>query len=526
MHSSPYSVFPAINMTRKASVKTQIKRNLKKDTQNELLEKFFNSYGEGELYIAYWNRYNKRKETLIQSKERNSDESHLLNAVKKYKTVNKKTHISIAKFWGNSESRKLIGKKYGNIKSIDRIIIDIDADGHRSFEEEELFRITECLLNYHIKPDYIISSGRGVQVIFLFDEMTRLTRNTKTVYDNAVKAIAEEIEHLLSDNYFDVKIDRLTLNSLYRCPGTYNKDGHKAAKILFYNEKEKETFKELCDELAVNTRKLDSTAVTYTKNPKKTTAKTHNRYNNSGYLNKMNAAYTEYFTDMHEGIRHTVIFCYARNIANMFADEEKMIECIDKMNEKLCGSPLSYNEIASICKSAKTNYADDGRVFSVFSQMSWIENKTGISLGNIEKYRVSEEERKEKDRERKKGIYKSKKWENYKKKCREAIRIARAVKKSGNISEVAREMGLARNTVKAMVKKAKELTKKYFASSFSMEERPEEDMVKNFSAYNQKENYGSMVLQDISLLLSSAHIQCSISDVLCMSCEEGQINLC
>lgn len=146
-----------------------------------------------------------------------------------------------------------------NVKVVKRLYLDMDAhDNPINLDEAKLLSdyimdnwFDECELP---EPNYIIFSGRGVQVLFTIDGCTNVTewKPYQTALLNSCQKLLEELKHhSLSDASVvavehDVFIDMLKdASRVHRVPNTTNLKSNVPAKLLYVNEDHVYTLKEL-----------------------------------------------------------------------------------------------------------------------------------------------------------------------------------------------------------------------------------------------------------------------------------------
>ena len=146
-----------------------------------------------------------------------------------------------------------------NVKVVKRLYLDMDAhDNPINLDEAKLLSdyimdnwFDECELP---EPNYIIFSGRGVQVLFTIDGCTNVTewKPYQTALLNSCQKLLEELKHhSLSDASVvavehDVSIDMLKdASRVHRVPNTTNLKSNVPAKLLYQNEDHVYTLNEL-----------------------------------------------------------------------------------------------------------------------------------------------------------------------------------------------------------------------------------------------------------------------------------------
>lgn len=146
-----------------------------------------------------------------------------------------------------------------NVKEVKRLYLDMDAhDNPINLDEAKLLAnylidnwFDECELP---EPNYIIFSGRGLQVLFTLVGCTNVTewKPYQTALLNSCQKLLEELKHhSLSEASVvavehDVSIDMLKdASRVHRVPNTTNLKSNVAAKLLYANEDHVYTLNEL-----------------------------------------------------------------------------------------------------------------------------------------------------------------------------------------------------------------------------------------------------------------------------------------
>lgn len=146
-----------------------------------------------------------------------------------------------------------------NVKEVKRLFLDMDAhDNPINLDEAKLLAnyltdnwFDECELP---EPNYIIFSGRGLQVLFTLVGCTNVTewKPYQTALLNSCQKLLEELKHhSLSEASIvavehDVSIDMLKdASRVHRVPNTTNLKSNVAAKLLYQNEEHVYTLNEL-----------------------------------------------------------------------------------------------------------------------------------------------------------------------------------------------------------------------------------------------------------------------------------------
>lgn len=162
-------------------------------------------------------------------------------------------YLSVSTFWNGSSRRE------ANVKEVKRLYIDMDAhDNPINLDEAKLLAsymtdnwFDECELP---EPNYIIFSGRGLQVLFTLNGCTCVSewKPYQSALLNSCQKLLEELKHhSLSDASVvavehDVSIDMLKdASRVHRVPNTTNLKSNVAAKLLYANEDHVYTLNEL-----------------------------------------------------------------------------------------------------------------------------------------------------------------------------------------------------------------------------------------------------------------------------------------
>lgn len=150
-------------------------------------------------------------------------------------------------------------RKEFNVKEVKRLFLDIDAhDNPINIDEAKLLSdymldnwFDECELP---EPNYIIFSGRGLQVLFTLDGCTNVTEwkpYQTALLKTCQKLLKDLKEHSLSEASVvaiehEPEIDMLKdAARVHRVPDTINLKSNVAAKLLYANEDHVYTLNEL-----------------------------------------------------------------------------------------------------------------------------------------------------------------------------------------------------------------------------------------------------------------------------------------
>ena len=386
-------------------------------TTEQMNREFYNSLPKNAAQFVAYKKvtgFSKKKHTEIFSWNERvvqpwtlSGDNHIAELMSKNKSY-RSTYISLAQYYGGNgtkrkikegrlspafdDSRPTVSRSIASIHSIDRIVIDIDPGNHFiSFNDGQIRLITDIVSDYHIIPDFIISSGHGIQIVFLFVPVSYVTKRFSRKYDEVVASISEELSSMLSE-YLDVQIDRLKVNSVYRLPGSYNYTAGTKANVIVSNFSEdavRKTFNDFCDAVAVP---VFQNGLHAPKNIKKaaddefTAAKERVSESNEKFLQKMThdykvmAMYISKEASEPVGWRNTLLYCYARNIMQAVSNRHVVLSCALNINES-CERPLSESEVRIICRHAETDYKKNPRVYSFESQLNWLKKHSRVFRG-------------------------------------------------------------------------------------------------------------------------------------------------
>lgn len=151
-------------------------------------------------------------------------------------------------------------RKEFNVKEVKRLFIDMDAHKNPiNLDEAKLlsdYMLDNWFDEYELpEPNYIIFSGRGVQVLFTLDGCDDVDewKRYQTALLNTCQDLLKDLkEHSLSEasivavEHDDLKIDILKdASRVHRVPDTINLKSNVAAKLLYQNEDHVYTLNEL-----------------------------------------------------------------------------------------------------------------------------------------------------------------------------------------------------------------------------------------------------------------------------------------
>ena len=352
------------------------------------------------------------------------------------------TYITISSRYPN----KNLERKVDNIAYIDRIVTDIDPYYHnKPYTKEEIEEITKALLEFPITPDFIVSSGSGLQLHFLLEPCAEVY-HTQYAYKDLVRALNKHIdEHLKACGIHTGKIDNLFCNDICRLPYSRNNRSGNYAKIVYANQSivRKPLFI-LLDLYGIEVAPYDKELSKEKKKNKKKKKKTNEQNSKSANLMvRMLSFYhanTEFFV---EGYRNKTLYAFANSLMCLSQDDKFATEETLKLNSEF-PKPLSYREASLVIQSATS---PKHRAYSLQHQIDWI----GLDASTMKKADLlqtrTEEEKKA---ARNKAVAK---YEQQKKEVRQTnkkkliAKVCALFRKTGNQSYVARELGLSRNTV-------------------------------------------------------------------------------
>lgn len=163
-------------------------------------------------------------------------------------------YLSISTFKTGSHRKEF------NVKEVKRLFIDMDAHKNPiNLDEAKLlsdYMLDNWFDEYELpEPNYIIFSGRGVQVLFTLDGCDDVDewKRYQTALLNTCQDLLKDLkEHSLSEasivavEHDDLKIDILKdASRVHRVPDTINLKSNVAAKLLYQNEDHVYTLNEL-----------------------------------------------------------------------------------------------------------------------------------------------------------------------------------------------------------------------------------------------------------------------------------------
>lgn len=406
--------------------------------ENSLNEKFYNSFYNSVVFIGVKKRASKRIKAGFSLHKMNTINLDGTNQIAKAVAKNRNKHttyISMGGYLATAKSTNDLDK----IICLDRIVVDIDPCDHKNiFSHDQKELLIDVLTYYHIAPNFIIDSGHGLQAVFLFEPESHVNQSFRRTYNRAVKNICDELNNLISE-YVDVKIDKLTVNSLYRLPGTYNATAGRYAEVIYaaFDITDKRvSFSELCDELDVplikkGVNKSPSLKKSSVSESSKDVSAENNRFDS--FVSNLKH---DYITLIHkfrigEGCRNSVLYCFARNIQKAYRNQSIVLNIVDDLNH-FFEVPLPLSEVRTICKSAHKDYTEKGKIYSFISQIEFIERHTNLILSldmdqSDYKLPISLEAKEQRNIASKKAAR-----ERYRKKLKETRRAA----KSDRISKI------------------------------------------------------------------------------------------
>lgn len=147
-----------------------------------------------------------------------------------------------------------------NVKEVKRLYLDMDAhDNPINLDEAKLlsdYMLDNWFDEYELpEPNYIIFSGRGLQVLFTLVGCTNVTewKPYQAALINSCQKLLEELKHhslseasIVAVEHDDLKIDVLKdASRVHRVPNTTNLKSNVEAKLLYQNEDHVYTLNEL-----------------------------------------------------------------------------------------------------------------------------------------------------------------------------------------------------------------------------------------------------------------------------------------
>lgn len=356
------------------------------------------------------------------------------------------TYVSVGLFWGNAFKNG--GRLVKNIKSVDRFVLDIDGPDHRILTKKEKKMISAEVQKRVGAADFVVDSGSGLQLHYLFEERTDIFAIEKA-YDyieNIMCKRAEESIHSVPRCH----VDKLKMNSFYRLPLTFNQRSQSKVKVMTFNDLEPLNF----DCLVRHYKCEDRDA--FAKSPKKQHCKkinsSKNRYTFGNYASDLEHDYLSLASVYgSEGCRNKMLYYYLYNIQCAVKDEDSLSIKADLLN-KTFKKPLPDYEVSCILRSSMSEYNIHKKIFSLESQL----NKIGISPKSVTnlglKLPVSFEDKKERKRQAARKQGERRKELRHNQKLEKINRTLALYQKGLTIQKISEATGVCRQTVSKWIK--------------------------------------------------------------------------
>ena len=305
-----------------------------------------------------------------------------------------------------------------------------------------------------IIPAFIVYSGSGIQLHFLFDEEYKIYHN-QYVYKYLVKQMNMEIYEYLTKKGIKIgKIDTLTCNSVCRMPYTWNNRAKDYSRILVINEDRIEQKRRPSFDMMLFLFKIKPPKE-YIKGEKKQRLTSKQVYSNST-ITRFEKFYKINIDCFKPGYRNKALYALAYSIAAICHCKDMLKHIIYNINYML-PKPLEMAEVEVIIRSA-ISHSEKGHPYGLISQIRWI-GLNPFSMKSTELlFSSTPEERKESHAiaSHKYSIKQLRK--RWKAKSKLIIEVAECFKKKQNKTEVAETMHLSRKTVIKYVRIMTEIT--------------------------------------------------------------------
>ncbi|HBT59458.1 MAG TPA: hypothetical protein DEA45_01385 [Acholeplasmataceae bacterium] len=352
---------------------------------------------------------------------------------------------------------KVWSRKKKHVCQLNAITIDLDVYNVNMTIEHALYLLPYVLKDEGIHyPTAIQISGNGIYLHWKLEEQIVNNRVMVTLYEKITSALQEKLKILGADGQ---SIDIL---HLFRMPGTLNvknKFGTTESYIVELNEHLIYELQDFTDELLPEIRQRKTK-----KKRMKTPAKGSVRHLFNQYtLALARARDLKRLAQMRnydmDGYRHNLIFFYAVFLTQ--ANQDNYQEQTHALND-LLSDPLHEIEVEAIFKTIEQKMKTDSEDPYDYSYLpkneTLIEKKFDITSEEQTKMEtiVGESESRRRDRNRKKTSYEPIKQANKSKKEQRDELIHQLHQQGLNNTQIAKEMGVHRNTVANVLKAKKE----------------------------------------------------------------------
>lgn len=320
-------------------------------------------------------------------------------------------------------------RQSSNVLSINSFYVDIDYRTKNMTKEQCLSFLYQVLQDENIfEPTLIMDSGRG---LWLFWELEPIIVNSSKIV-NLWNQIQSDLITKLSVLGADSAVKSVT--NLVRFPGSYNQKNHVKTSLISYNEN------------AVYEMRDFQTEISTYKPKQQTKTGSVSIMRNEYHLNILRVSDIEKLFELRDydiqGMRNIMLFIY-RNMLNM-ANDNNAESKVETMNARLT-SPVSVRELKSLNKENK-NY--------LFKNITLVD-RLDISSDEMIflKTIITKDECKRRKRVANNKRYASVKQANKELKNQRDTQIKELHERGVKVSEIAKQVGVHRNTVRNVLKK-------------------------------------------------------------------------
>lgn len=373
--------------------------------------------------------------------------------------LQRSTYISVCPRWCTSKS--YARRCLQNIRLFDRIVVDVDPIDHTvPFSEYDILSIRDALQCFPVAPFAIVFTGRGVQIHFLLQpEMA--VYHYKWPYNKLVGIFCDEVRKLLDDfGILHGGIDKLTINSVCRLPGTYNTKAKDYARVAYIDStrlipENRVPITYLMQMYGIEDRPYRSKndkRKARRANKKKYHKKKCKRTSTNNLPARMDALYTAIAKDLiTPGYRNNALYAYAYSLfCCLGPDSEAVEDKVEALNDMLI-EHLPNSEVRDILLSASRQAETKEYPYGLISQLKWI----GIDINNVDKSLLetrTEEEKREAHRIAAKRYADKLKAKRARAKTKLMKKTYNAFVKAGTILGTSRILGMSRNTARKYIK--------------------------------------------------------------------------
>ena len=345
-------------------------------------------------------------------------------------------------------------RRIGSIHALDRIVVTIDEWNHKPMRLYAAQRIARVMQAFAVPVTAVIYTGRGVQIHFALQAEPHVYRY-KNAYNMTAKLLTDAVYQFLCDNNFYLsKPSVLGLNDMCRLPGSFNTISFTYVTALYVNinhivESNKPSLNKVMSMFAVQEPSAKRVLKQDVKKKKGMSR---------GFFDRMCDIYMELTAKkrIHIGNRNRSFYTYSYNLLSRFGTSKRMQEIVWNrlvaLNKAL-DHPLGFFELQELFTHAVAYAQMRGSiVYSITKQLDW----AGVDYSDIDGIPTAEYERKRHRRNAAKS-YKAKSRQKKIDKSKLMEAAYKLHKKLGTISGVARELHLARETVRKYIRRWAEL---------------------------------------------------------------------